>query len=272
MAQLNDIQQVYYSTYPIETSVRGGKGVAVFVQDQTTYPLDLKFLLTTVTPVLASTPVVNSRLVSLVSVTGILVGQILEIASATVSDVFMQATVLSINVGANTITIDTPINNVYSPATAILSISTQNLNVNGSVTPQVFSVQPVDAQKGDIVSVSFSIEDNANMDFETFGALPALTNGCVLRIKKSDGYYRNIYNFKTNQDLTVASYLHEFFENNGGGVRGFTSRMIFGGQDQHGVVIRLDAALGEELQMVVQDDLTGLLKFTVLAQGSEVQD
>lgn len=272
MAQLNDIQQVYYNTYPIETSVRGSKGVAVFVQDQTTYPLDLKFLLTTSTPVLASTPTINSRLVSLVSVTGILVGQVLEIASATVSDVFMQATILSIDVGANTITIDTPINNAYSPATAILSISTQNLNLDGSIEPKVFSVQPVDAQKGDIVSVSFSIEDNADMDFETFGALPALTNGCVLRIKRADGYYRNIYNFKTNQDFSVASYTHEFFENKGNSIRGFTSRMIFGGQDQHGVVIRLDAALGEELQLVVQDNLTGLLKFTVLAQGSEVQD
>lgn len=52
-----------------------------------------------------------------------------------------------------------------------------------------------------------------------------------------------------------------------------TSRAILNPNSDYGVVIRLNPALNEQLEVVVQDDLTvaGIDKFRVIAQGSEVQ-
>ena len=51
---------------------------------------------------------------------------------------------------------------------------------------------------------------------------------------------------------------------------GLSVRMTFAGQDKHGVVVRLDT--GEEFQIVVQDDLTGLETFSCMAEGHFVQN
>jgi hypothetical protein len=60
----------------------------------------------------------------------------------------------------------------------------------------------------------------------------------------------------------------------GNTIKGFTSRLTWGGQSKHGVVIRLDGNLGEELQVLIQDDLvtaSANTVFNMIAQGHEVQ-
>jgi len=146
------------------------------------------------------------------------------------------------------------------------------MNVDGSVTPVVFSVLPFSAQSGDMVRMIVEMRDTSPMDFETYGGLPALTNGCVIRVKNGDGTYRNLYNFKSNGDIIEQCFDHDFFLNNGGNVRGFTARLTWGGTSKHGVVIRLDGSLGEALEFIVQDDLSELTRMHWTAQGSEIQN
>jgi len=49
---------------------------------------------------------------------------------------------------------------------------------------------------------------------------------------------------------------------------GFTGRLTFAGQNKLGAVIRIGA--DEDLQIVIQDDLTGLSSFSVVAEGHQV--
>lgn len=254
----------------LETSNRDVTGLGVFVQDQTTFPLTVPFLIQRSTATLSANAVVNSRTVELVAGHSAQVGEILELADPSMPTVFMQSRIL--NVATNTITLDKPINYPYEAATTQVVVSSDDMQVDGSVTPQVFSVLPLPAQSGDMVRVIWRIESSSAMDFETFGGATGLTNGCVLRINNGDGTYRNLFNWKTNGDIINEAYDYSFQQNTANNARGFTSRLTWGGQSKHGVVIRLDGSKGEALEVVVQDDLTsGNTRFTMKAQGHEIQ-
>jgi hypothetical protein len=242
----------------------------VFVQDQTTESLDVPLLFERTSTTVAVDTAIGDRTVDLTSAASASVGDILEMAEAD-SGNFLQSRILSISV--NEVTIDQPVNRVYK-AGSVAVISTDDMLVDGSVTPQVFSILPLPNQAGDMVRVLIDIRGSAAMDFSTFGSDPALTNGCVLRVKRKDGTFRNIFNWKNNGDFINRSLDHEFLVNVGNNQRAFVSRTTFGGQSKRGVVIRLDGALGEELQVVIQDDLvTGSLnsEFRMIAQGHELQ-
>lgn len=257
------------ASLPVEISSRGGVGVAVYVQDQITPPLDLPFLRELGTATLASNATVGTRTVTLAAGHGFVAGNVIEFADTANGSLFMQARVLS--VASDTLTLDSLINRTYTVGNTYVVRSSRSMNVDGSTTPVVFKVEPLPDQSGDIVQLIIAITDNAAMDFETFGGIPALTRGVMLRVNYGDGTFKNIANFKTNGDIERFSFDSKYFINNGGGIRGFTGRMTFGGQDKHGVVIRLDGALNEALEVVVQDNLTGIISMSWLAQGSEIQ-
>lgn len=248
---------------PVETSGRGGKGVAVYLQDQKTASLSLPFLNRLSIAELATDTVQESRVITLIAGHSVIVGNTVEL---TVVDTgyFMQAQVISVSV--NTITIDSPINCVFTAGSDVL-VSSRQMNVNGSITPQVFSINPLPSQIGDFTRVIFKLVDELEMDSSTFGGIDELINGCVLRVKLSDGCYRNIFNFKSNSDIVNECFDSNYTSANKRGEYGFASRLTWGGQNKHGVVIPTDGSLGEELQLVIQDDLTALSSFRMKAQG-----
>jgi hypothetical protein len=260
---------------PIEVSDRGGVSVPVTLQDQTTGLLDLPFLLGVTTPTLAIDTVVNSRTITLTAGHGLTTaanaGDTIEIAEPTQGAFFLQCDIITV-VG-DVVTLDCPVNRVYIATTALVGHSSKEMNIDGSITPVVFSIVPFPAQSGDITRLMFEIRDGSSMDFETFGGIAALINGVVVRVNNGDGTYRNLYNFKSNGDIIEQCFDHEFATNIGGGTRGFAARLSFAGQSKHGVAVRLDGAVGtgEALEIIIQDDLTGLLRFHIVGQGSELQ-
>ena len=102
---------------------------------------------------------------------------------------------------------------------------------------------------------------------ELFGNLPILTNGCVLRI--NNGVMINVWNVKSNGDLALLCFDAEYPEKVPSGSYAFRFRNSFAGVDKHGVVIRL--APGDILELIVQDNLTGLTDFQMMAQGHVVE-
>ncbi len=50
------------------------------------------------------------------------------------------------------------------------------------------------------------------------------------------------------------------------GINGFVSRLTFSGQEKLGVVTRLE--LGEDIELIVQDNLSTLISLEVVAEGS----
>jgi len=259
-------------TTPLETSDRGGTGIPVFIQDQTTGLLDLHFVQLITALTLAVDTVVNSNSITVQSGHGLTTGDagthiaLFDVASAT----FTSAELVS--VAGDVLLLDSPMPRIFAVGAATAGAFLKNMNVDGSITPQVFSITARENISGDIVALAMEFRDTIPMDFDTFGGLPALTNGVVLRVNNGDGTYRNLYNFKSNGDIILMAQMHDFTENNGGGIRGFNAHLVFGGQENHGVVIRLDWTLSEALELVVQDDLTGLTGMDWIGQGSEPQD
>ena len=251
----------------IETSARGSRGLAVNIQDQTTQPIDLFFTEKKGTISTTNAVLQGGYTVDLTPGHGAVIGDVIE---ARTSENYVQATI--VNVVGDTITVKTPWSRDF-PAGVSLLLGNPNLNVVGStVTNRIFSVAPSPLQEADIVRVIIIIEDASAMDFTTFGGAPELTNGCVLRYKNSDGTYTNLFNWASNGDIIARVFDHVFQSKIGGGLNALTARSTWGGQSKRGVVLRLDGALLEELEMVVQDDLTVLNKFLVVAQGHMVQN
>jgi hypothetical protein len=256
----------YKVQLPIETSDRGNAGVPVFLQDQTTELLGVPFLFDRGSFVLDGSTVRDTSEFDAVAGHGISVGEILEFAN---QSTFMQARVLIVL--ADHITIDTPFNHVYTGGDTMVR-SSDDLQVDGSVTSQIFTIKPLPGQVGDFTRVILVIESGSAMDYTKFGSITALLNGCVLRVKRENGDYRNIFNWKTNGEFIEHSFDSLFENKSGGGGFGFVGRSTFAGQSKRGVAIRLDGDLGEELQVIVQDNLTiGLTKLKMVGQGHELQ-
>lgn len=252
---------------PIEVSDRDGIGGAVFVQDQTTDILDLLFLERLGTFQLAADTSIDSRFIQVVAGHNITAGNIVELHNGSK---FQQDTVLSV-VG-DVVELDNPLGDVYITGVDQYR-SNRDMRVDGSVTPVVFSIRPNPAQSGDITAIKWAIQSQQSMDFTSFGSVSPLTRGCLLRVKRADGTYNNIFNFKSNGGLTLRGFNHYFQEKSGGGLHSFVAKIGFNGQEQRGVVVRVDGEFNEELQIVVQDNLLGLNQALINASaiGSSIQ-
>jgi hypothetical protein len=259
-----------------ETSDRGNTALKAFIQDQTSPVLTVPLLQGRASVTLAADTAIDSRDITLDPGHGALVGEVIELADP-VALKFMQATVL--NVVADVITLDQPVNRVYTVATGIVQRSSDDMLVDGSSTPQIFSILPLPSQAGDMVRIIVLIEGPGDQDSSSFGSDAALTNGCVIRVKEQGGTFKNLFNFKTNGDFIIQGFDNAFLQprvpaNN---TRAFIARVTWGGQSKHGVVIRLEGLKLEELQIVIQDDLRvgqGLntnTRFMLLAEGHELQ-
>jgi hypothetical protein len=176
--------------------------------------------------------------------------------------------------GPYTITLDTPLDFAFGSGDPVIS-STREMVVDGSVTPQTFSVQVGGASgnvKVDITRIIINIICDSQPDHSLFGNIAALTNGLVLR--RVDGDTRNNWNVKTNGDFAVLSYDVDYNSRSvPAGSWSATIRYTFAGQDKHGVAVRLQP--GDALEAIVQDNLTSggdLLEMRIIAAGHVVRE
>ena len=241
----------------------------VNIQDQTSPIILVPFHNTIVSTTLAAAVAIDDTVVSVADATGVVVGQYLTIYNVAGAR-WYQGRVVSISV--NDITVDTPMDFAYQLGDNLHTGSTQ-LNVNGSVTPQKFTVRAPDPgidMVGDITRVIFIIETLGDTAWSSFGDIAGgLTNGCVLR--KTDGTYYNIANVKSNAEMAAIMFdLDRIDRTAPTGTYGLKGRFTFGGQNKIGVVVRLEA--GEDLEIIIQDDLSSLEDFRVIAEGHVVVD
>lgn len=169
-----------------------------------------------------------------------------------------------LNVATNVITVDRPIDAVYHATTTLGRIITTQMAVNGSVTPQIFSIR-AGSTPADIVSMGITILDNTDMDDGKFGGITALTRGLVLRIINS--YQRTIFCFKTNEEIKQFATRLEYSTKAPAGSYGLLAGIA--GREAYGVVLRI--ADNDVIQWVVQDDLTGLSSLKISALGHYTQ-
>ena len=239
----------------------------VNIQDQHSEIIDLYMMREDDTFILASGVSIDDNSFTVEAGHSITVGQIVCFQEGIK---VMQAEVLS--VVTNTIGIDTPFDFAFSVGGGCTN-GTNNMAVDGSVTPQIFRITPknlTDGQEWDITRIIFNITDDTIMDTEKFGGIPKLTNGIVLRVK--NGQIKNIFNAKKNGSFAERVFDIAYDDKAPAGSFGFRARRTFAGQSKNGVTIRLSATNNDELQIMIFDDLTGLNEFEAVAQGHYVTD
>ena len=212
---------------------------------------------------------VDDTVIPVADATGFAVGQILTIFNVA-ADRITYGKILSI--ATLDITIDTPLDYAY-PSGSIVTVGADDMAVDGSVTPQIFGIRNPDTgsigSTYDVTRIIIKMLCATALDLSKFGDIAGgITKGIVLR--KKDGEYRNIFNAKTNGDLKNLMFDFSIEAASGSQQDGATGRLTFGGQEKLGAVIRL--APDEDLQLIIQDNLSTLSTMRVYAQGSLVVD
>jgi hypothetical protein len=258
-----------------QLKIQADGSLDVNMQDQTTRPLDLYFHQQqgTVTTTTALT-VKDTYTVDVASVTDFSLGDTIGIFSGgldgNIEGAFYFGEVL--NITGTTITIDSPMDTVFQIGSPVASL-TKEMNVNGSVTPQVFSIQAGGATGTidvDITRILPKMITTNPPEFSMFGDIVGgLTRGLVIR--RVNGLTQNIVNWKTNGEIANFMFDLDFYDQTRPqGVNGIVGRFTYAGQSKHGVAVRLDP--GERLDIIIQDDLTSLLSFRMVAEGHEVTE
>ena len=237
----------------------------VFVKDQNTPIIDLYIHQHGNDILLASDTNIDDRVITLQPGHGVIVGNYIGLKEGVR---FYEGQVLAVNI--NDITLDSPLDFAFTTAAGLQHIHIPDMNVNGSVDPVEFHIVPPTESKWNITRIIFLIEDNVTMDTSKFGGIPALTNGVLVRVKND--IFKNIFNIKTNGEFALRSFDISYDDRAPAGVFGFRARVSFAGRSKRGVVIALDGAKEDQIQIIIQDDLTGLTKFQAIAQGYEVLD
>ena len=211
----------------------------------------------------------DDLIINVADATGFVVGQYLTIYNVDANRVYF-ANIIAIN--ALAISVNMPLDFEY-PIGSYVSVGNSNMNVDGSVTPKIFGIRNPSTQdvklKYDITRLIFTCLTVATVDLSKFGdIIGGLARGIVVR--KKDGDYYNIFNARTNAELKNLMYDFDIQPASGNQQDGFTGRITFAGENKMGAVVRL--AEQEDLEVIIQDDLTGLVSFTMISEGSQVTD
>lgn len=210
--------------------------------------------------------VVDAKTVTLVSGHGSVAGNLLVLAY--LGNVY---TGEILNVATDVITLDNPINFAF-PTDSIVLKADREMNVDGSSTSVIFRFTPPTGVIGSVWSITrlmFTMICDSLPDDGLFGNIAKLTNGITFRIKRNSGVILQKSDFKDNSDFAAEAFDVVYTTRSvPSGSYGMRCRYSFGGDDKHGNPIVLDDNVGDSLEIIVQDDLTDLTQFRVLAQGT----
>ncbi len=246
-------------------------GLDVNIQDQNTDAIIAYFNQVTNSTTITIETALDDTAITVADSTGAVIGSYIIIFNA---DQQRFTTFFATSVSGNIINLDGPLDVVY-PVGTFVDIAIVDLSVDGTVTPQVFGLRGTTVPPGsvpiefDLTRIMFQMVTDSPVSFGLFGNLPELSKGLFMR--KRDGRYKNIVNFKTNDDIAQAMFDYDVFvaTNPAQGVDGFKARLTFAGQNKVGVTIRLGP--GEDAEWWVQDDLSGITRFRILAEGHIVE-
>lgn len=251
--------------YPVKIDEEDNVGaLAVNIQDQHTRPLFLPFHYHLGAVTLAVPASGGDRTVDLVAGHGCAVGELLSLREG---KAFYDGEIRG--VAGNTISLGLPIDRAYS-VSAQAWRGLISLDEDGSGAPIVTHVSPPPFLDFDIYGIRLVLGCAGQPDDSKFGDLGALQYGIVLRkFCASTGNYTNMGAARRNGDMALFTGQVEYTDKAGGGA--YAVRIVADFAIHWGVSVRLFGANGDELQFLVQDDLTGLLEFNALAVGHVVQ-
>ncbi len=146
---------------------------------------------------------------------------------------------------------------------SFLSGGSLGQNVDGSITPVAYIIQPPANEVWYLSNLKIWIEDKGTWLLSTFGAIPVLPNGWNLEFVKDGSSVFEIINFKNNFNLLSA--LNGTLTLNSGDVSRDHLVLISVSMDPSRP-LKLDGAAGDFIRFNVRDNLTGV---TNLASGAQ---
>ena len=266
---ISEIQDYNGNSYTLADFIsfyENATSLDVNIQDSTAILLIVPASQLVIETTLSIATSIDDLVINVVSNTSFLVGQLLTIYSFSDNRVYF-GYILAIN--GTAISLDSNLDFAFSIGDFV-SVGNTNLSVDGSVTPQIFGIRnPTNEDiplAVDITRIIFAILTSSTVDLSKFGDITGgLVKGFV--VSKVDGVYKNIFNVKTNADFKNIMFDIDIEIAKGNAQDGITGRFTFAGQDNLGSVIRLEP--NEDLQFIVQDDLSSLQMFKIMAEGSE---
>lgn len=253
-------------SWPLE--VNGG--IPVNVQDQTTRPFDIRVnqILNSTNYELTIVPTVESYNLTLNTTVGLIVGDNVAVLEQNGMPQLFFGSILAVN--GNTLTLDTQVPFNFTLSNSVVFEFENSLVVDGSIDPKIFTITNLFDESIDITRFIFHCTDGTAMDDSKFCGDTALTRGLVLRKGLNDGNFINYWNIKSNGEWGEFSFDKNYDDKAPAGLFGFSARLTYGGQSKHGVVIRL--APGESIQLLIQDDLTPLVRAILMVEGHFIQN
>jgi hypothetical protein len=205
----------------------------------------------------------QDRTFDVVDATGFAIGDRIQIEDGLVETQYPSI----LNLVGNTVTLNRPIDKDYTTADGIRKIEI-NMAVNGSVTPVSFKVVgETTAVDVHITRLLFNMVHATAGDMGKFGNLAPLTRGVLVRaFYKRTNEYKTVALWKTNSDIAIDMYDVRFDSRAGGaGDFGTSGRWTL---TAAGIAAELQSGLPFDfIEILIQDDLTGLTTFTINAQG-----
>jgi len=201
------------------------------------------------------------------SVAGFSVGDVIKLEEDVSGVGIQEIGVLTITIIAGSVlTFDRPISNDYTTAATIERVVT-NMAVSGTLAnPVIFQIDPPLGTIWQFTRILISMTHTAAGDDGKFGGIAALTNGVSFRATSAAGRTVTYANWKTNGDMSLDMFDVVYTDKAPAGANGTKGRWTFTKAE---VVAEIDgdASPIQQLEVLIQDDLTGLTSFQIKGQG-----
>ena len=249
-----------YARYdPLPVVVQGAMGT--FHKDVYHQAINKAFHLHTgIISTLAVATAVEDRTIELVDASSFLVGDALAFNGGFLIPSFPVVTAKA----GNILTLDRLLDRALPAGEEVGTVETDMAVTGSPSSPVIYILEPPQGAIWYITRLIFSMTHGSAGDLGLFGDLAALTNGVTLRVRL-DGVYSTITNWKVNSDIKRDFYDVDFDTRSGGsGVAGTSGRGSF---DKLNVAVELDGNKGDQLELMIQDDLVGLVHYELNGQG-----
>lgn len=231
--------------------------IAAEVRYPVNVPADYYLYQTIATPTISATATIGDEVITVISSTGVVANHAITFYEG--SNMFQS---LVTGTTATTISLASPIDFAYT-ASALVEAGLWSMNVNGSVTTQIFSIKAPPTGSICAHTINFTMLDATDMDDGKFGGMAALTHGILFRF--INGLTKNLAVIVNNIGFWEIGFITEYSSKAPAGQYGFKGRRNV--PQINGVVIKINSGGDSEFQIHIRDDLTTLDLFTSTING-----
>ena len=156
----------------------------------------------------------------------------------------------------------------FSTTNTVVKCGEWNLNVDGSVNKQTFSITPPTNSSWDLESCTMQFKDNSDWDINTFGSRTSLQNGFTAGIR--NGELTRLFLIYNNGGFALRGFDINNIEKAPSGLYGFTANLDF--ETRNGAIPALHGLEGESFLVNVNDDLTSQTELAFVVRGHYKDD